>query len=237
MTCGCIYDVYYRWLRQIPALQGIWYDNDDMKLTLALRKCQQTACCGDPQSWNTGQPMHLLCSFQDPTCWWTPPSMPWVIVLSCCCRHWVKMTHTASSLATSCTVVMATVQEHCGRMCASTGVHSAFRCGTRLGLMPSNGTRWSWLSAPSGLMNTRYKLLTEWFLTATCDDVKYVSFLAERPSSVSHAFWFHYVLMRPDVSLNSEEEFHLHVKDLQTHWPTSCTAEECYTGCGDYHSF
>jgi len=114
-------------------------------------------CYDDPLSLNN-ELMHFFCSFQDPLCWWTLPSMPWVIVLSCCCRLWVKMTRTASSSATSCTVAMATARGPYGRMFESTGVRSAVRSGTHPGLMSSSGTRWSWRSAPSGLMNTRYKL-------------------------------------------------------------------------------
>ena len=102
--------------------------------------------------------MHFFCSFQALICWWTPPSMPWVTVLSCCCSRWVKMTRTASSSATSCTVAMATVLGPWGRMCESTVVRSAVQCGTHRVLMENSGIRLSWLSAPSGLISTRYKL-------------------------------------------------------------------------------
>lgn len=121
-------------------------------------------------------------------------------MLSCCCRRWVKTTRTAFSSATSCTAVMATVQGPCGHMCGSMAVRSAVQCGTRRGLMPSSGTRLSWLSAPSGLMNTRYKLCHYhfWDLHVMMCLFKSASFIWR---IVLWLWQFYDVLMKPDVPL------------------------------------
>lgn len=94
-------------------------------------------------------------SLQVPICWWTLPSMLQGIAPSSYCRRWVKMTHTASSSATSCTAAMATVQGHCGRTFGSTAARWVAQYGTRRGPTDDSGTKWSWLSAPSGPMSTR----------------------------------------------------------------------------------
>lgn len=77
-------------------------------------------------------------------------------VLSYCFSRWVKTTPTASSSATSCTAEMATVPGLWRRTWGSTVAHWGVQFGTPLGLMENSGIRWNWLSAPSGLMSTRY---------------------------------------------------------------------------------
>lgn len=136
-----------------------------------MEKLQIESClkCSNPKvsyrTWNWGEA--FSCSFQGPTCWWTPPSMPRGTGLSCCCRLWVKTTLTASSSATSCTAAMATVLGPSEHTSASTAVRLAIRCGTCPAPMANSGIRWSWLSAPSGRMSIRYKLL---YLCLTCGE-------------------------------------------------------------------